>query len=89
MSRSEERRLMTIVIANQTHLFNFGGLTHFEISAHDFDSLKREADEGNAKAQYEYAMHLSTGDGGPDEMREAARYFKLSADQRFGQGQYC
>jgi hypothetical protein len=47
--------------------------------AREVDCLKWEADEGNATAQY--AMHLSTGDAGPDKLREAVKYFKHSADQ--------
>jgi TPR repeat protein len=56
--------------------------------ARDVDCLKREADEGGAKAKYEYTVHLLTGGAGPDRLREAVKYFKLSADQGFAKGQY-
>jgi hypothetical protein len=42
--------------------------------------LKLQADQERAKAQYDYAVYLSSHGGGPDDWADAARYFKLSAD---------
>jgi hypothetical protein len=50
------------------------------MSVRDIDCLKWKTDEGDATAQYEYAMHLSTGDAGPDKLREVVKYIKHSAD---------
>jgi TPR repeat protein len=51
------------------------------------DSLKRQADAGDTAAQYEYGIHLLSR-GGPNELIDTARYFRLSADQGLAWGQY-
>jgi TPR repeat protein len=51
--------------------------------SYEIDSVKREADRGDAMAQYVYAIHLMRWGGDPSTQIEAARYLKASADQGF------
>ena len=43
--------------------------------------LKAAADQGDAQAQFDFAMCLYTGEGVTQDMVEGAHYFKLAADQ--------
>lgn len=43
--------------------------------------LKAAADQGDAQAQFDFAMCLYTGEGVAQDMVEGAHYFKLAADQ--------
>jgi TPR repeat protein len=47
------------------------------------------ADEGNSKAQHNYALVLLQGDGFPKSKPLAAHYFKLSMDQQCSESQQC
>jgi TPR repeat protein len=42
---------------------------------------KMAADQGNAVAQYSYAVYLEKVEGVPKNVAEAARCFKMAADQ--------
>jgi TPR repeat protein len=45
------------------------------------EHLRRGAEAGEAKAQYDYARLLEIGDAVPRDQSRAAHYYKLAADQ--------
>jgi TPR repeat protein len=48
-------------------------------------SLKIEVDQGDSKAQFNYAICLMKGDGISIDLPMAARYLKLAADQGYAE----
>jgi tRNA A-37 threonylcarbamoyl transferase component Bud32 len=49
--------------------------------------MKQRADKGDAGAQNRYGLRLYKGEGVTKDLRESARYFKMSADQGNAKGQ--
>lgn len=52
------------------------------------DQLKKDANDGNADAQFSYALHLYNGLNVEQNKDEARRFFQLSADKGNAESQY-
>ena len=47
----------------------------------DLEDLRRRADEGYVRAQYNLALMYDTGRGVPEDNMEAVRWYRKAADQ--------
>ena len=57
------------------------------VSAPDFAATKKDAESGNAKAQYNLGVKYANGQGVPRDDAEAAKWYRLAADQGYGYAQ--
>jgi TPR repeat protein len=53
-----------------------------------FDRQKKLAENGNPIAQYNFGCRYINGDGVPQNLVEAAKWFRLAADQGVAEAQY-
>jgi TPR repeat protein len=76
--------------ADQAHALAIGpdGATEAANMIHTVNALKISADDGEARAQYAYAVALHKGQGVLKNIAEAARYFKMAADRGNADAQY-
>ena len=52
-------------------------------SGQDFEETKRLAEQGEANAQYNLGSMYRTGDGVPENVAEALKFYRLSAEQGY------
>ena len=57
-------------------------------SASELDSLKADAEQGDAKAQFNLGLMYATGEGVPENDTEAVRWFRMAAEQGNARAQY-
>ena len=55
----------------------------------DVDALRRDAEEGDADAQYNLGVLYFEGQGVPEDRSETIRWFRLAADQGHAGAQYA
>ncbi len=60
-------------------LILFTGSAH--APPHDFDAVKKAAEQGHADAQYNLGVMYANGDGVPEDYAEAVRWFRKAAEQ--------
>lgn len=53
----------------------------------DIDAILQKAKSGDAESQYDLAMCYQYGEGLPQDLKEAARWFLLAAEQGYGNAQ--
>ncbi len=51
------------------------------LSASDIDSLRQAAEQGDVKSQYNLGAAYATGEGVPEDDREAVKWFRMAAEQ--------
>jgi len=56
--------------------------------APDFAEIKKEAEAGNANAQYNLGVMYARGDDVPNDFGEAAKWFLMAAEQEYRPAQY-
>jgi hypothetical protein len=69
---------------------NFSGSNDWNgrISQQELESLRFQADQGNADGQWRHSVCLRDGIGISKEVKSATHYLKLSADQGNADGQW-
>ena len=55
----------------------------------DIESLRRAAEQGNARAQAQLGASYFAGQGVPQDDAEAAKWFRKAAEQGDAQAQFC
>ena len=56
--------------------------------AQDVEALRPATLQGDAEAQYGFALMYRNGEGVPQDAAEAVRWFRLAADQGYADAQY-
>jgi uncharacterized protein len=63
-------------------------LGSLSVSASDFDDRKAMAEQGYARAQFILGLMYDTGEGTPQDYKEAFRWYRASAEQGYAPAQY-